>query len=630
LPPLLDRLAYVIADDRKVGDANAVAEALVTIRDLAKSGHTRERDLRLSPETRSLLDEALGEWELLRAEVAVKPELLVELDREAAGLREAADSMVKATVHEPVGKPGGPGLWKHKGMQLPAYIQHIANDLREKRGMTTSRAIATAIAAVKRWAAGGGKVDPTTRAAATKAVAEWEALKARAHASSGAKKAVRATEANVALVRSADRLQHIVSEAIGQAQLGRRFANRVTIGEGILVGLGSRHPELALRTAREFLGEDAFDVDLDYSDPELVALAQEASVDLSAEGRKKLAAKGHAMPHGGYPIPNVSFLKKAIQAFGRSANPAATKAWIIKRAKALGATGMLPDGWDVKESVAAAQEMVAAQVEVERRLAEALGYARTPIRGKEKGHRGKFHGMHGVEKAVRRRSLIPVEEEQPPEQPTEEAPEPPEPVLAEAIPFTEELHPRAAHGPSGGQFTAGQGGQQPAPGAQQPQGGQPPPQQAPQPQPQAAPQAPAQAPGQAPAAAQPPSPQAVQQQLTDRLSELGYSDQSGGTGNGALKQFQQANGLASTGQLDPHTVAALQGADPADQAQKMIKTSLQFGASRRRRACSRRATSSSRWATRRLRRGSPVPEGLRNGGDREDGRPHDGDDRERI
>jgi hypothetical protein len=91
---------------------------------------------------------------------------------------EAADSLAKASVHEPVGRPGGPGLWRHKGLQLPAYIQHIANDLREKRGMDTSRAIATAIAAVKRWAAGGGNVDAGTRAAAQKALAEWEALKA--------------------------------------------------------------------------------------------------------------------------------------------------------------------------------------------------------------------------------------------------------------------------------------------------------------------------------------------------------------------------------------------------------------------------------------------------------------------
>lgn len=91
----------------------------------------------------------------------------------------AADSMAKASSHEPMG--AGP-LWKTPGLQLPAYIQHIANDLEKERGMDRSRAIATAVAACKRWAAGGGNVDANTRAAATKALAEWEAAKARAHA----------------------------------------------------------------------------------------------------------------------------------------------------------------------------------------------------------------------------------------------------------------------------------------------------------------------------------------------------------------------------------------------------------------------------------------------------------------
>lgn len=38
----------------------------------------------------------------------------------------------------------------------PAYIQHIANGLRQERGMTTSRAIAVAVGAMKRRGAAGG------------------------------------------------------------------------------------------------------------------------------------------------------------------------------------------------------------------------------------------------------------------------------------------------------------------------------------------------------------------------------------------------------------------------------------------------------------------------------------------
>jgi HK97 family phage prohead protease len=83
-----------------------------------------------------------------------------------------------ALVHEKVGHTEQ-GLWHHKGMQLPAFIQHIANELIRQRGMDESEAIATAISQCKRWAAGGEGVKPETRAKAAAAIAEWEALKAK-------------------------------------------------------------------------------------------------------------------------------------------------------------------------------------------------------------------------------------------------------------------------------------------------------------------------------------------------------------------------------------------------------------------------------------------------------------------
>ena len=72
--------------------------------------------------------------------------------------------------------------WVEKVGGLPAYIEQIAKDLHEERGMTISRAIATAISMCKKWAAGGKNVKPETRAKAAKAIAEWEAKKARSHA----------------------------------------------------------------------------------------------------------------------------------------------------------------------------------------------------------------------------------------------------------------------------------------------------------------------------------------------------------------------------------------------------------------------------------------------------------------
>jgi hypothetical protein len=74
--------------------------------------------------------------------------------------------------------------WVEEAGGLPAYIKEIAKSL-QKRGFDKSRAIATAINAVKRWAAGGpareggeGHVNPDTQAKAAAALAEWEAKKA--------------------------------------------------------------------------------------------------------------------------------------------------------------------------------------------------------------------------------------------------------------------------------------------------------------------------------------------------------------------------------------------------------------------------------------------------------------------
>jgi hypothetical protein len=67
--------------------------------------------------------------------------------------------------------------------------------------------------------------------------------------------------------------------------------------------------------------------------------------DYSDDDRKKMAAEGRAMKDGSFPINDKDDLKNAVDSYGRSKNKAAAKRHIIKRAKALGATDMLPDGW---------------------------------------------------------------------------------------------------------------------------------------------------------------------------------------------------------------------------------------------------------------------------------------------
>lgn len=81
--------------------------------------------------------------------------------------------------------------------------------------------------------------------------------------------------------------------------------------------------------------------------------------DFKAAERQKLAEKGQAMPDGGFPIRNRADLKNAIQAYGRAADKAAAKAWIIKRAKALNLTDLLPEGWlDMTQSADSGQEFI--------------------------------------------------------------------------------------------------------------------------------------------------------------------------------------------------------------------------------------------------------------------------------
>lgn len=93
----------------------------------------------------------------------------------------SADTARLASQHNKLGKPGGPGLFHDKSLQLPAYIQNVAKALM-RNGKPKSQAIQIAIGTVKKWAAGGGGVSPEVKAAAAKAVAEWEAAKAKARA----------------------------------------------------------------------------------------------------------------------------------------------------------------------------------------------------------------------------------------------------------------------------------------------------------------------------------------------------------------------------------------------------------------------------------------------------------------
>lgn len=81
---------------------------------------------------------------------------------------------------------------------------------------------------------------------------------------------------------------------------------------------------------------------LDEADKTLAAAAGPTTAE-----RKKAADKGQALPEGGFPIKNHDDLRKAVKALGRAKNPTAAKRHIIKRARAVKGTHLLPDDWGV-------------------------------------------------------------------------------------------------------------------------------------------------------------------------------------------------------------------------------------------------------------------------------------------
>lgn len=86
-------------------------------------------------------------------------------------------------------KKGDNDNWiERAGGSLPNYVCKVAKGIM-RSGRSKSSAIAMAISQIKRWAAGGEDVEADTRAKAAKALAQWEALKAKAKA----KRAVKAT-----------------------------------------------------------------------------------------------------------------------------------------------------------------------------------------------------------------------------------------------------------------------------------------------------------------------------------------------------------------------------------------------------------------------------------------------------
>jgi hypothetical protein len=68
---------------------------------------------------------------------------------------------------------------------------------------------------------------------------------------------------------------------------------------------------------------------------------------ISRRVRERLAKEGKALPDGSFPIRNINDLRNAVKAYGRAkvGSRAKVRRHIVKRAKALGRTNLVPENW---------------------------------------------------------------------------------------------------------------------------------------------------------------------------------------------------------------------------------------------------------------------------------------------
>jgi hypothetical protein len=125
---------------------------------------------------------------------------------------------------------------------------------------------------------------------------------------------------------------------------GSTWAVRYKIDGSRLTVTRPRRVKVSVRTVIESIKDPGEEPAAHYEDDSPMRLKRE----VSSQEREKLAERGAALPDGSYPIKTVEDLKNAISAIGRAKDPGAARAHIKKRAKALGATNLIPDSWGDK------------------------------------------------------------------------------------------------------------------------------------------------------------------------------------------------------------------------------------------------------------------------------------------
>lgn len=213
---------------------------------------------------------------------------------------------------------------------LPPYINSVATAL-VRGGMTRVRAIKSAISGMKKTCATGhwfGRpgepVSAAIKGAACNAVRQWEQLKVATSVTSDARMSIELAKR---------------WEEDGTLEFAwRRLEARA------ILELATPKPRRR-RTLTRLVRAAVFGEDIDFAAP-------------SAGEMRKLVKQGKALPAPGqdrpgrFQIRNAEDLDKAIRAVGRAGGEHdAVRRFIIRRAKAMGLSGRIPDNWQADGSL---------------------------------------------------------------------------------------------------------------------------------------------------------------------------------------------------------------------------------------------------------------------------------------
>jgi hypothetical protein len=252
-----------------------------------------------------------------------------------------------------VSTPVGTGKnWVNKAGGDSPYVHAIVHGLM-RAGHSKQEAETLAHGIIERWAKGLGNVTPATRARAQAAVAHWEAIRARAHASHDHTADPRLAIDLAHAARDADSGQFtptgarpMTSNTGGKlAQLLPDRAHVIAFAKKVEGWPAPKRDAMkkviAVRAKQLGMTPDG-DGDFDYDVP---AKATNLSVPAAA---RKAAQKAGATLNGGlkYPTTNRAQFQAAVRMVGLSKTPTPkVKAYLVARAKKMGWLADLPKGW---------------------------------------------------------------------------------------------------------------------------------------------------------------------------------------------------------------------------------------------------------------------------------------------